>query len=676
MGQLNNLYVSSSFQGLLKMTDSTSGLTSTLQTIQAGDGSNSPLQMSLTQVNISGSFFINNVPITNGTNGTSGTSGSSGSDGTDGTSGTSGSNGSDGSSGTSGSNGSDGTSGTSGSNGSDGSSGTSGSSGSDGSSGTSGSNGTDGSSGSSGVSNSFFNYQAKTTIISGDPGNGNLLWNNAVQSGATQLNLSELTQLNDNIDIFLGNLAEGSTIIIQKQTDHTLYQEWTIGTSVDQPTYWIFNVTLQTSNYSFSNDEDVIFIIVTTPSGTSGTSGTSGSNGSDGSSGTSGSNGTDGSSGTSGSNGSSGTSGSNGTDGTSGTSGSNGTDGSSGTSGQNGISAGRVYFFNQSQTSDVSGNKVLSEIPTTGSTQTVTTNLTNTQQNVLVQSYITPQLGFSLIPAGVQRFHLHLLKPASNDDIDVYVTLQLTNSTGGTIGSLITSSANIITWNSGNPAEVYVDIVLPSTSIDPTNRMMVKIYLNNNESSSKSVTFYTEGNEYSYVITSVGQESGTSGTSGTSGSNGTSGTSGSNGTNGSSGTSGDSLFALTGSVWNTTNNVGITGSLIITGSVRVTGSVQGNVNALSISSNTASLNLNDANFFTLQLVSGSVTHILPSNIKPGQTINIRLNTTGSGTVTFPSFVDQVSGSSYVPSTGTTQDIITLISFDSSSLYLANVKNLI
>jgi hypothetical protein len=152
MGQLNNLYVSSSFQGLLKMTDSTSGLTSTLQTIQAGDGSNSPLQMSLTEVNISGSFLINNVPITNGTSGSSGTSGSNGTDGTSGTSGTdgtSGSNGSDGTSGTSGSNGTDGSSGTSGSNGSDGTSGTSGSSGTDGSSGTSGSNGTDGTSGDS-----------------------------------------------------------------------------------------------------------------------------------------------------------------------------------------------------------------------------------------------------------------------------------------------------------------------------------------------------------------------------------------------------------------------------------------------------------------------------------------------------------------------------------------------
>jgi hypothetical protein len=120
----------------------------------------------------------------------------------------------------------------------------------------------------------------------------------------------------------------------------------------------------------------------------------------------------------------------------------------------------------------------------------------------------------------------------------------------------------------------------------------------------------------------------------------------------------------------------ITGSLTVSGSAIITGSVQGNVTALSISSNTASLNLNDGNFFTLQLVSGSATHINPSNIKPGQTVNIRLNTTGSGTVNFPSSVKQISGSSYVPTTTTSTDIITLISFDSSSLFLANVKNLV
>ena len=109
------------------------------------------------------------------------------------------------------------------------------------------------------------------------------------------------------------------------------------------------------------------------------------------------------------------------------------------------------------------------------------------------------------------------------------------------------------------------------------------------------------------------------------------------------------------------------------------GSVRGEVRALSIASNTASLDCSLDNFFTLTLVSGSNTFINPSNIAAGQTINLRVTQAnpGNGTVSFPSSVKQVSGSSYVPSVGTgPQDIVTFISFDASSLYLSNVKNLV
>jgi len=126
-------------------------------------------------------------------------------------------------------------------------------------------------------------------------------------------------------------------------------------------------------------------------------------------------------------------------------------------------------------------------------------------------------------------------------------------------------------------------------------------------------------------------------------------------------------------------NASVTGSttlanLTASGSTILTGSVQGNVTTLSVSSNTASMNLNNGNFFTLQLVSGSDTHIVPSNIKPGQTISLLLNTTGSGTVSFPSSIKQASGSAYVPTTGTGVDVLTLISFDTQSLYISNLKN--
>jgi hypothetical protein len=127
-------------------------------------------------------------------------------------------------------------------------------------------------------------------------------------------------------------------------------------------------------------------------------------------------------------------------------------------------------------------------------------------------------------------------------------------------------------------------------------------------------------------------------------------------------------FASTASFVNTLSQ-----ELIISGSVR------GEVKSLSISSNTASLDLSLGNFFTLTLVSGSNTFINPSNIRPGQTVNIRITQAnpGNGTVSFPSSVDQVSGSAYVASVGSGPvDIVTLISFDTSSLYLSNVKNLV
>ena len=75
MGQLTNQYVSQSYQGLLNLSNPFTGVTNTLQYVTDGLGGNTALQISATEVNVTGSFYINGVPITNGTSGTSGTSG-------------------------------------------------------------------------------------------------------------------------------------------------------------------------------------------------------------------------------------------------------------------------------------------------------------------------------------------------------------------------------------------------------------------------------------------------------------------------------------------------------------------------------------------------------------------------------------------------------------------------
>jgi hypothetical protein len=138
---------------------------------------------------------------------------------------------------------------------------------------------------------------------------------------------------------------------------------------------------------------------------------------------------------------------------------------------------------------------------------------------------------------------------------------------------------------------------------------------------------------------------------------------------------GTASFATTASYYNT-STLATTGSNRFSGSQTITGSILGNVTALTISSNTASLNLTSGSFYTLQLVSGSNTFINPTNIRAGQTVSILVSTTGSATVSFPTIVDQPSGSAYVPTTTTGKDVLTFISFDTTNLYLANVKNLI
>jgi hypothetical protein len=138
---------------------------------------------------------------------------------------------------------------------------------------------------------------------------------------------------------------------------------------------------------------------------------------------------------------------------------------------------------------------------------------------------------------------------------------------------------------------------------------------------------------------------------------------------------------MTGSQVAIGKNLGnpINATFDVTGSTVITGSLRGNVSALSIASNTASLDLSTNNFFTLTLVNGANTHISASNIRPGQTANLRITqgSLGTGTVSFNTVIDQASGSLYTGSmVANAIDIVTFISFDSSLLYMSALRNLI
>ncbi len=124
-----------------------------------------------------------------------------------------------------------------------------------------------------------------------------------------------------------------------------------------------------------------------------------------------------------------------------------------------------------------------------------------------------------------------------------------------------------------------------------------------------------------------------------------------------------------------------TGSAQITGSLGVTGSISGLVNPLTISSNTASMDFNNGNFFTLQLVSGSITHLTATNIKAGQTINLLVKTdsgsaAASGSLTFSSAFKFAGGFDYTPTAITaSQDLVSFVTFDTTQILAAQIKNL-
>jgi hypothetical protein len=124
-----------------------------------------------------------------------------------------------------------------------------------------------------------------------------------------------------------------------------------------------------------------------------------------------------------------------------------------------------------------------------------------------------------------------------------------------------------------------------------------------------------------------------------------------------------------------------TGSAQITGSLGITGSLNGFVNTLSISSNTASLDFTKGNFFTLQLVSGSITHLTATNIIAGQTVNLLVkmasgSAAASGSLTFSSTFKFAGGIDYTPTAITaSQDLVSFVTFDTTQVLASQVKNL-
>ncbi len=174
-----------------------------------------------------------------------------------------------------------------------------------------------------------------------------------------------------------------------------------------------------------------------------------------------------------------------------GATGATGPTGATGNQGLVGTSTGRVYYFNYSVT-EVGSYNQLSLEPTAAS-QTITSLTLAGTTSGIVDTYISTPFGVSLIPFGSQRFHLHLRKPSINADVQVFCRLKLTNNAGTVLATIGDTGFSAIGYDGTNSIETYVDITLPSTIVDPTNRMLVEVWFVNDDSTSRTVDFFTEG---------------------------------------------------------------------------------------------------------------------------------------------------------------------------------------
>jgi hypothetical protein len=136
-------------------------------------------------------------------------------------------------------------------------------------------------------------------------------------------------------------------------------------------------------------------------------------------------------------------------------------------------------------------------------------------------------------------------------------------------------------------------------------------------------------------------------------------------------------YATTGS--NTfSGNQTINGTLLVSSSMVYSGSVRGRVITLNVTSQTASMDLSLGNFFSLTLPTSSTTYLNPTNIQPGETVQLLVKQQSlTGSLNYPSSLLFPTGSDYSASVfANSQDILSFVTFDTASIYAVSIKNLI
>ena len=536
-------------------------------------------------------------------------------------------------------------------------------------------------------------------ILSGSK-SGSLIGNLGVSSTIPKVNnIVSLTQ-SEYISLVSTNQTNSNTLYF---VTGSAFTSGTSGTSGTNGTTGTAGSAGTTGTAGSSGTSGVTLSGTNGSGGTSGVSGTSGANGSNGTSGVSGTNGVVGSNGTSGTSGFNGAPGNPGSSGSSGTSGVSGTSGSSGTSGING-------------TSGSSGTSGESQQYTTTSTTSISIGAFGNNRTITVGTGLDYTVGQPMVCAyDVSNYMEGIV--VSYNDITGSMTFQITLAVGsgtyaswtinlqaatGPAGSNGTSGTSFLASYVGNVDITGSFSVLGSMNIQVGAESGSVVDNRNDTFPSvpriEHIVTLTEA-EYTgiavpdvntlYIISGSNIVDTTFPYTGSAQITGSLGVTGSILNNGfavinSSQTSSmnvlSSSYALTASFALNAGAGGgsfpFTGSAIISGSLVITGSVAGNIVSTSIVSSTASIDFNAGGFFT-SLAPNGVTHFNILNASAGESVTLRLTTVGIPTASFSSNVKQISGSAYLPTSGSGQtDLLTFIAYDSSNVYLLPAKKFI
>jgi len=268
--------------------------------------------------------------------------------------------------------------------------------------------------------------------------------------------------------------------------------------------------------------------------------------------------------------------------GSSGATGSTGPTGTVGPQGNQGVPSGQVLYLNYSESSDISGYKILGLAPS-GSAQTSATNLI-TSTPTLFASFIT-EPGFpnsSIIPPGLIDLSTWMALSFGNGTGYLYGEIY-TRTTAGVERLITTTSVNLQTYGSIVP--IQFDCVAPITSVvlglNRTDRIVLKLYgaLATGTGSNQMVIYFEGTTRYSYMHTTFGilgmtgptGITGSTGCTGSTGPTGITGSTGSTGNTGPTGITGDTGSTGATGITGSTGSTGDTGPTGITGSTGSTG---------------------------------------------------------------------------------------------------------